>query len=183
MIETERLILRPWTEADKPAFHDVVNTPAMMEYFGGVAPRDQIDKLIDGQMASQAADGLCMWAVDWRADGSLAGICGLRRNRAYSGTPVDEELEIGWRIGERFWGQGVAREAATASLAWGWAHRPEPRISAWVHPDNDRSWGLMLRLGMSRRPELDFHHPMYAADDPIGDCIVYAIDRPGTNEA
>lgn len=177
MIETARLVLRPWTEADKPAFHDVVNTPAMMQYFGGVAPRENIDALIDGQMASQAKDGLSMWAVDWRADGMLAGICGLRRTRSYSGTPVDQELEIGWRIGERFWGQGVAREAAQASIAWGWDNRPEPRISAWVHPDNDRSWGLILRLGMSRRPELDFQHPLYAADDPIGACIVYAIDR------
>ncbi len=178
MIETERLILRPWTEADKPGFHDVVNTPAMMEYFGGVAPRAKIDALLDGQMAGQAQDGLSMWAVEHKADRALAGICGLRKTRAYSGTPVDDELEIGWRIGERYWGRGVAREAAQASLDWGFAHRPEPRIAAWVHPDNARSWGLMLRLGMARRPELDFHHPLYAADDPIGTCIVYTIDRP-----
>lgn len=176
MIQTDRLVLRPWTEADKPAFHDIVNTPAMMEYFGGVTTRDRIDALIDGQMASQAKDGLSMWAVE--KDGELAGICGLRRTRAYSGTPVDQELEIGWRIGERFWGQGIAREAAQASIAWGFANRLEPRISAWVHPDNARSWGLMLRLGMERRPELDFHHPLYAAADPVGTCIVYAIDRP-----
>ncbi len=178
MIETARLTLRPWIEADKPAFHDIINTPAMMAFFGGVAPREQIDALIDGQIDSQARDGLSMWAVEWKADGSLTGICGLRRHRAYSGTPVDEELEVGWRIGERFWGQGVAREAAEASIAWGWAHRPEPRIAAWVHPDNARSWGLMLRLNMVRHPELDFHHPMFAADDPVGECIVYAIDRP-----
>lgn len=179
MIETERLVLRPWAGADKQAFHDVVNTPAMMEYFGGTAPREKIDALIDGQMASQAADGLSMWAVDVKADGSLAGICGLRRHRSYSGTPVDDELEIGWRIGERFWGKSLAREAAQASLDWGWAHRTEPRIAAWVHPDNARSWGLMLRLGMAHRPELDFQHPLYRADDPSGACVVYTIDRPG----
>lgn len=178
MIESARLILRPWVEADKPAFHDLVNTPAMMTYFGGVAPRDRIDAIIDGQIASQARDGLSMWAVETKADRALAGICGLRRHRTYSGTPVDEELEIGWRIGERFWGQGIARESAEASLAWGWANRPEPRIACWVHPDNARSWGLMLRLGMHRLAQLDFHHPHFAADDPVGACIVYGIDRP-----
>lgn len=178
MIETPRLVLRPWTEADKPAFHDVVNTPAMMEYFGGVAPRAKIDALLEGQMESQVRDGLSMWAVDWRADGSLAGICGLRRHRSYSGTPVDDELEIGWRIGERFWGQGVAREAAAASLNWGWMHRDEPRIAAWTNLPNTRSWGLMLRLGMRHAPELDFHHPLYAAADPLGDLVTYVIDRP-----
>lgn len=179
MIETDRLILRPWTEADKRAFHDVVNTPAMMEFFGGVAPREKIDTLLDNQMAGESEFGFSMWAVDWKADGSLAGICGLRRSRVYSGTPVDHELEIGWRIGERFWGQGVAKEAAQASIAWGWANQADRRIAAWVHPDNARSWGLMIRLGMNRHPELDFQHPMYAPADPLGACIVYAIDRPG----
>lgn len=178
MIETARLILRPWAEADRPAFHELVNTPAMMTHFGGVAPRDRIDALLDGQMESQARDGLSMWAVDWRADGCLAGICGLRATRPYRGTPVDDELEIGWRIGERFWGQGVAREAAEASLAWGWAHRDEARIAAWTSVPNTRSWGLMLRLGMRHRPELDFQHPLFAGDDPVGACIVYTIDRP-----
>lgn len=178
MIGTARLRLRPWTEADKPAFHDVVDTPAMMAYFGGVAPRAEVDALLDRQMGGQAEHGFSMWAVDHRADGSLAGICGLRRSRVYAGTPVDNELEIGWRIGEGYWGQGIAREAAQASLAWGWANQPDRRIAAWVHPDNARSWGLMLRLVMARRPELDFHHPLHAADDPIGTCIVYAIDRP-----
>ncbi|HEU0045019.1 GNAT family N-acetyltransferase [Sphingomonas sp.] len=178
MIETARLLLRPWREPDKPAFHDLVNTPAMMAHFGGVTSRDRIDALLDGQMASQAADGCSMWAVEFRAGGTLAGICGLRAARPYKGTPVDDELEIGWRIGERWWGQGVAKEAAAASLAWGWANRPEPRIAAWTGAANTRSWGLMRRLGMTHRPELDYQHPLYAADDPIGAMIVYAIDRP-----
>ena len=118
-------------------------------------------------MASQAQDGLSMWAVETKADGELAGICGLRRTRAYSGTPVDEELEIGWRIGERFWGQGIAREAAQASIDWGFANRPEPRISAWVHPGQCAVVGpdAPARHGAAHE-ELDFHHPLYAADDP-----------------
>ena len=178
MIETERLILRPWREEDKPAFHDLVNTPAMMKHFGGVAPREKIDALLDGQMASQAADGCSMWAVELRDAGTLVGICGLRAGRPYKGTSVDDELEIGWRVGERWWGQGIAKEAAAASLAWGWANRPEPRIAAWTGAANTPSWGLMLRLGMSRRPELDYQHPLYADADPIGAMIVYAIDRP-----
>jgi hypothetical protein len=37
----------------------------------------------------------------------------------------------------------------------------------------------MIRIGMTRAPELDFRHPLYLdGDDPLGDMIVYAIDRP-----
>lgn len=171
MIETPRLILRPWREADRPAFAAIINTPAMMEHFGGVAPRDQIDALIDAQMANQAAYGFSMWAVDERASGALAGICGLRK-MPYPDTGITGELEVGWRIAEQHWGTGVAREAAQAAFNWDWANTCFPRIVAYTTAENAKSWGLMLRLGMARHEELDFIHPKGGA------MVVYAIDRP-----
>lgn len=176
MIETERLVLRPWRETDKPVFHALVNTPAMMEHFGGPVPQARHDAILDRQMEQQARHGHCMWAVELRANGALAGICGLRIG-GHPGTPVPEELEIGWRIGEAYWGQGIAREAAEASIAWGWANTSRPRIAAWTVIGNARSWGLMERLGMRRRPDLDFRHPDTDLSDPLGAMIVYAIDR------
>jgi RimJ/RimL family protein N-acetyltransferase len=178
VIETDRLILRPWREDDKPAFVAIVNTPAMMLHFGGVRPPDQIEALVDRQMEKQAADGHCMWAVETKSDGELAGICGLRLG-GHAGTPVNGVYELGWRIAEKHWGQGIAREAAEASRDWGWANTAAESIAAWTNPDNAPSWGLMLRIGMTRRAELDFRHPLYRdSDDPIGDMIVYAVDRP-----
>lgn len=179
MIQTDRLILRPWREEDKPPFAAIINTPAMMRHFGGVKPQAEIDPLIDQQIASQTRDGCSMWAVETRADGVLAGICGVRWQTFYPGRiPVDGELEIGWRIAECWWGRGVAREAAAASIAWAWTDTSASRVAAWTCAGNTRSWGLMARLGMRRLPALDFHHPKVAADDPDGAMIVYVIDRP-----
>lgn len=178
MIRTARLLLRPWREADKPLFHALANTPRMMEHFGGPVARERHDVIIDRQIEQQARHGHCMWAIEMLDSGELAGVCGVRIG-GYLGTPVPGEFEIGWRIGEKFWGQGIAREAAEASIAWSWAHTDRPRIAAWTTASNVRSWGLMERLGMRRREDLDFHHPEYAAGDPFGAMIVYAIDRPG----
>lgn len=178
MIVTERLLLRTWREADKPGFHALVNTPAMMAHFGGPVAQAKHDAILDAQMAQQARHGHCMWAVELRETGELVGVCGLRIG-GHPDTPVPEELEIGWRIGERHWGRGIAREAAEASIAWGWANTSRPRIAAWTVIGNARSWGLMERLGMRRREDLDFHHPGFDADDRFGAMIVYAIDRPG----
>lgn len=52
-------------------------------------------------------------------------------------------------------------------------------IAAWTNAQNAPSWGLMIRLGMTRRLDLDFRHPRSLDnDDPIGDMIVYAAERP-----
>ena len=179
MIETPRLLLRPWREDDKDAFAAIVNTPAMMAHFGGVQPRAAIDLLIDSQMRLQARDGFSMWAVETKADGALAGICGVRHDERYADTPCADDLEIGWRIAEPLWGQGIAREAAAAASAWGWANTRFARLSAWTTAGNTRSWGLMRRLSMQRRPDLDFVHPAYrGTDDPLGAMVVWSIERP-----
>lgn len=177
MIETARLLLRPWRDGDKRPFHKLVNTPRMMEHFGGPTTRRRHDQIIDRQIQQQKSFGHSIWAVEMRDTGELAGACGLRIG-GHPDTPVPDELEIGWRIGERWWGQGVAREAAQASIAWGWANTDWRRVAAWTISGNIRSWGLMERLGMRRRTDLDFRHPDYAATDPFGAMIVYAVDRP-----
>lgn len=177
MIETARLRLRPWREDDKSTFAAIINTPVMMAHFGGVAPRGDIDAIIDREMIRQMRDGHCMWAVELREGSALVGVCGVRL-AGYAGTPVPDVLEIGWRIGEQWWGMGIAREAAQASMSWAWANTGRASICAWTTADNDRSWGLMRRLGMARRAELDFHHPNYPVQNPLGAMIVYAINRP-----
>lgn len=178
MIQTARLTLRPWREADKPAFAAFANTPTMMRWFGGVQAQAAMDSYIDRQIAHQADRGHSMWAIETRHDGALVGVCGLQKAAHYAGTPVDGLLETGWRVAEPLWGRGIAREAAEAAIAWAWANTDDALVAAWTNPAHTRSWGLMERLGMRRRPDLAFHHPRYAPGDPNGAMLVYAIDRP-----
>ena len=178
MIETPRLILRPCREDDKPAFAAVLNTPLMMAELGGPAPPEAIDALVDKRIADQARHGFSYWAVELRETGALIGTCGLRIAGNYPGTPVEGMHETGWRIAEDHWGKGYAREAAAASIAWGWANTPAPLIAAWTTTGNARSWRLMERLGMARRRDLDFVRAGRAKGDAPTPLIVYAIERP-----
>jgi RimJ/RimL family protein N-acetyltransferase len=152
--------------------------PEVMAHLDGPVDRVASDAMIDRIVAGQEEQGHCLWAVESKSDGAFIGFCGLRRG-GHAGTPVPDELEIGWRLARAAWGKGFAREAAEASLAWGWNNTPDPRITAWTVPANVRSWGLMERLGMARRPELDFEHPAFRPGHPLRDHIVYTIDRPG----
>ena len=174
--ETERLILRDWQgDADWAEFFRVTNTPAVMEWLGGVLDAE-------GRTAQRArveycarANGFCFWAVERKADGALLGFCGLKRADA-PGSTVTGRIEIGWRLREDAWGQGFAREAALAALAAAFERFGADEVVALTVADNRASWGLMLRLGMRRREDLDYSDARY--DPPWRDTIVYSIDRP-----
>lgn len=176
MIETDWLNLRPWQDGDIEPFAAMSRDPDVMRHLNGVIDRDAAVAVIERHSASQAREGHCFWAIERMADGAFLGFCGLRLG-GHPGTKVTDELEIGWRLARNAWGQGYAREAAEASLAWGWAHTDRPRIAAWTVPANEASWGLMRRLGMSARPDLDFDHPDFSEGHPLRRHLVYTIDR------
>lgn len=179
MIETARLRLRPWVREDRAAFELLVNTPAMMARLGGLKTSAGIDEMFEKRLNDQAQHGCTYWATEHKDSGALIGSCGIRIASNYGpDAPVANMPEIGWRVGEAHWGKGYAREAAEASIAWGWANLETPAIGAWTTIGNDRSWGLMERLGMQRRPDLDFRLHGYPAEDPVGAMIVYLLERP-----
>jgi len=177
VIETARLLLRDWRKEDREPFAAMSADEEVMLHLGGAVGRAESDAVIDRFRAKARDHGHTFWAVERKADGAMIGFCGLRRG-GHPGTGVTDELEIGWRLARDAWGQGFAREAAEASIAWGWTHCPDRRIAAWTVPANSSSWGLMLRLGMVVRPELDFDHPRFTPGHPLSRHIVYTIDRP-----
>jgi len=172
------LLLRCWEARDSAPFAAMSADREVMAHLDGPVDRAASDAMIGRIVAVQEQQGHCFWALESKSDGAFIGFCGLRRG-GHAGTPVPDELEIGWRLARAAWGKGYAREAAEASLAWGWKNTPHPRIAAWTVPANVRSWGLMERLGMARRPELDFEHPAFEPGHALRSHIVYTIDRPG----
>jgi RimJ/RimL family protein N-acetyltransferase len=177
MILTERLIVRPWRDADRPMFAEMGQDPAVMQHLGPLLSRAESDAAIDRQIALQTSDGHCFWAVDRRNDGLFLGFCGLKL--APDRIPgIEDAIEAGWRMQRAAWGHGYASEAAAASLQWGWANLAETRIIAITTPDNVRSQAVMTRIGMVRRHDLDFMHPALAADNPLAPHVTFEIHRP-----
>lgn len=174
-LETERLVLREWREGDVAPFHALCSDGRVMEYLGPPLDREEAEAAIARQNALLATVGYCFWALERRSDGAFLGFCGIKPGP--EGTPLDGLPEIGWRLAHGAWGQGYAREAALAALAWGFANLFDQAIWAMTVPDNLRSRGLMQRLGMRRHERLDFDHPALAEGDPLRRHIVYAIGR------
>ncbi|QEH77551.1 GNAT family N-acetyltransferase [Sphingomonas sp. C8-2] len=176
MIATDRLVLRGWRDSDAAPFAAMGNDPAVMEFLGPPMTADDVAQAIERQNAFLDAHGYCFWAIERRDDGAFMGFCGLKPGAA--GTPIEGRIEIGWRLARAYWGQGYAREAAQASLDWAWRHLDADAVWAITVPANVRSWGLMERLGMSRRHDLDFDHPLPGLEERLKAHVTYSIERP-----
>ena len=174
MIETERLRLRDWREDDIEPFIRLTNTEPVMRWLGGVKSEAEHREIIrDRMMRWQAERGFTFWVVERKADGALLGFCGLKIADG-EGSPIAGEYEVGWRLREDVWGQGYAKEAAIASLDFAFDRLSAERVVAITFQPNAASWGLMERLGMKRRADLDYDDVRFPELNPT---IVYAIER------
>ena len=174
MIETERLRLRDWTEGDIEPFIRHTNTEPVMRWLGGVEPDEKIRRTVEDRiMKWQRELGFTFWVVERKVDDALLGFCGIKISDA-EGSPIVGKYEVGWRLREDAWGKGYAREAATASLDHAFDRLGAEQVVAITFPGNEASWGLMERLGMCRREDLDHDDPRFPDLNPT---IAYSIDR------
>jgi RimJ/RimL family protein N-acetyltransferase len=173
MIETERLRLRNWTMADVAPFARHTNTQAVMRWLGGVKTAEQMEAVVrDRFIAWQEVRGHTFWVVERKQDGEFLGFCGLKIADG-ANSSVLGEIEIGWRFREDAWGRGYAKEAAIASLDHAFDALQAERVVALTVIQNEASWGLMKRLGMRRREDLDYVDREWPPNmNPV---IVYAI--------
>ena len=172
MIETRRLRLRDWQAGDDALLHEHCNRPPVMRWLGGVKPREVMTAIVERFRQWEELHGHSFWAVERKEDGAFLGFCGLKIGDD-PGSPVEGEVEIGWRFREDVWGQGYAKEAAIAALDFAFLKLRAEQVVALTVIGNGPSWGLMERLGMTRRPELDYIGPEWAE----GVVIVYSIER------
>lgn len=175
MIETERLILRAFTDADREPFAAINGDPRVGDWLGGAITREQCDALIDRINAQIAADGFGFWAAERKADGRLIGMVGLRRN---ANPPAPIALELGWRLSPDAQGTGLATEGALAARDWGFANLKTLEILAWTAATNVRSQAVMRRIGMTHDPSRDFIHTGLAEGHPLRPHVVFAMRRP-----
>lgn len=144
--ETERLVLSELVPEDAPFILELVNEPDWFRFIGdrGVRNLDDARAYIQkGPMDMYARLGFGLYKVALKADGTPLGMCGLLKRDSLP------DVDIGFAFLARFRGRGYAREAAEATLAYAREHCGLKRILAITSPDNERSIGLLQKLGFT----------------------------------
>ncbi len=171
MIETERLILSPWTEAERAPFVAMSADPEVMHDYPEPWDEPRADERFDRHVASFAKDGFGKWSLRRKADGVWLGYCGI--SPVWPTLPPAPGLEIGWRMASAAWGHGYATEAARAALADIFARTAAAEVLSYTIRTNDRSLAVMRRLGLAREPERDF---VYETGIPALVHVAYRAD-------
>ncbi|MFD1697506.1 GNAT family N-acetyltransferase [Roseibium aestuarii] len=177
ILETERLILRPWKDADLDPLAAMSVDPEVMRYFFKTRSRDEARVMMDRAIAKTEADGICFCPVELKATGAFIGFTGLSRPAYDKPLPFDPCVEVGWSLMRSAWGQGYASEAARAWLGFGFETLGLEEIVSFTAASNVPSQRVMQRLGMVRRAEDDFAHPMVPEDHPLAPHVLYRLTR------
>lgn len=168
-IQTPRLVLRRWHEDDLPPMAEINADPQVMRWIrdGSVRDLDRTAGDIERWEEEWDEEGFGLFAVELLASGELAGFAGLSVPRFLP--EVLPAVEIGWRLGRQYWGQGYASEAAHAALEFAVQDRGLDRVISISRVGNDASENVMRKLGMVLERETT--HPVYG--HPLR---VHAID-------
>ncbi|MFP7479752.1 GNAT family N-acetyltransferase [Terribacillus saccharophilus] len=157
MFETERLLIRPYTNEDLPFLESLVSDPRVVRYIGNGIPRTKEGARLFfnwnlSQMKEDQRYGLQVLVE--KASGEPIGHAGLVPQEVDGAT----ELEVGYWIAPAYWGKGFATEAAAAIRDIALKQLNEDRIIALIYPDNIASCRVAEKLGMHIWKTIERHN-------------------------
>ena len=143
MIETERLILRPWREDDAEALYKYAGDPDVGPP-AGWPPHTSVENsrdIIRTVFSAPETYAVCL------KDGTPIGSIGLMLSGSTDMTNREDECELGYWIGKPFWGQGMIPEASKALLRHAFEDLGMRAVWCGYYEGNEKSKRVQEKLG------------------------------------
>jgi RimJ/RimL family protein N-acetyltransferase len=175
-LETERLVLREFTEGDVDNLVELDADPEVMHFINGgrSTPREEVEQVILPRWLRYYVEspGLGFWAAEDKATGEFVGWFHFRPG---DGHPPDEP-ELGYRLRRSAWGKGYATEGCRALIDKGFAEFGVRRVLAETMFVNTASRRVMEKCGLRLVRVFHADWPDRIPGDEHGD-VEYALDR------
>lgn len=175
-LETPRLRLRRFTEADEDDLADLHGDPEVMRYITGErpTPREEIrDRILPVVLLGsyQRFEGFGYWVAEHRVTRGFLGWFLFRPRRP---EPREGEIELGYRLRRSAWGKGYATEGSVALVRKGFSELGVERVFAETMAVNHGSRRVMEKAGLT----LDrIFHRQDDIDGAEHDMVEYALNR------
>lgn len=174
IIETQRLTLRRWRDADLGPFAELNGDPDTLVFFPSTLTRAESDAFVDRIEARFEAYGYGLWALEVIETGQFIGFTGL--------APLPDDVpggggtEIGWRLARHAWHLGYATEAALAAREVAFAGIGLAELWSMTSLLNTPSQAVMRRIGMTEAAR--FSHPRVPDGSPLKPHVTYHLANP-----
>ena len=154
-LETERLILRPFTMEDTQAMYRNYACDGEVTKYLTWPPHAGVEvtaALLRDWTADYCKPDFYQWAIELRSLGEVIGAISV-----VEWQPDADAPELGWCLGRRWWGRGLMPEAGRAVVRFLFEEVGVKRITARYDIENPKSGRVMEKLGMSYEGTLRQH--------------------------
>jgi [ribosomal protein S5]-alanine N-acetyltransferase len=144
ILQTPRLLLRQFTEADAGLLLQLNSNPEVLKYLHEplLKTEEQALQVLQNIILPQYKNNLGRWAIHLKSTNEFIGWCGLKYL-------VDtDEIDLGYRLMQQFWGNGYAFEAAKHTMDYGFNQLHLKTIVGRAHVENTGSLKILQKLGM-----------------------------------
>lgn len=161
ILETERLILRPWRESDAGSLYRYASDPSIGPVAGWL-PHTSVENSLEIIRTVFAAPET--YAVVLKASGEPVGSVGIMTgDTLHSAEMQHDEAEIGYWIGVPYWGQGLIPEAVRCLLYRCFVDLGVSAVWCGYYDGNIKSRRVQEKCGFV------YHHTEYGKTSPLGD--------------
>ncbi len=158
VLETERLYLRPFTQADYPLYQSLQADPKVAATTSdGLLPEEKIRAEFARFLDNQQRQGFTNWALFRREDDAFIGRAGFdTRDYLQFNETGQSAVELRYALLSDFWGKGYATEISTALLDWAVLNLPVSLFIAGCNPTYPEAVKLLKKLGFTSHHEVPY---------------------------
>lgn len=170
-LNTERLTLRWLTETDIPALFAIFSDPAVMRYWSRppLAELAEAEELLARVVTGYQTGTMLQLGIERTEASGVIGTCTL-----FSFAFPSRRAELGYALGQAFWGMGYMNEALRTFVAYAFHTFDLHRLEADIDPRNTASAKTLERLGFQQEGYL---RERWIVNDEISDTAFYGLLR------
>ena len=173
ILETERLILRPWLKDDAEELYRYASDPDVGPP-AGWPPHTSVDNsrgIIRNVLSRQETYAVCL------KEGTPIGSIGLHLNGHTDMTERDDECELGYWIGKPFWGQGLIPEASRELLRHAFEQLGMRAVWCGYYDGNEKSRKVQTKLGFVYQHKTEGLEVSLMNEVRTGHCNLMTVER------
>jgi ribosomal-protein-alanine N-acetyltransferase len=155
-LQTERFNIRDIEESDLDGMFDLDSNPKVHKFLGNspIKTLEEAKDMINNIRAQYQKFGIGRWAIADKESDEFIGWTGFKREEKLR--PDRIYIDLGYRLREKFWGQGIATETALACLNYGFDTLNYDQIFACADINHTASNRVLQKIGLKYIEDFEF---------------------------